>query len=91
MEDLRGPDTRAYVAGRERRGHDRVPQGRSMRRNSGRERLGSFGIRSISLVLRLTETTIPRLWRLLDTPTPELVAECRYSCERQFLDETEPP
>ncbi len=37
---------------------------------------------------RLTETTIPRLWQLLDTPTEQLVAECRYESERQFLDET---
>ena len=37
---------------------------------------------------RLAETTIPQLWRLLDTPTPDLVTECRYSSERQFLDET---
>ncbi len=37
---------------------------------------------------RLQETTIPRLWRLLDQPTPELVTECRYATERQFLDET---
>ena len=36
----------------------------------------------------LVETTIPQLWRLLDQPTAELVAECRYATERQFLDET---
>lgn len=36
----------------------------------------------------LTETTIPQLWRLLDQPTAELVTECRYATERQFLDET---
>ena len=36
----------------------------------------------------LTETTIPKLWRLLDTPTPDLITECRYASERQFLDET---
>lgn len=37
---------------------------------------------------QLTETTIPQLWRLLDEPTDELVAECRYATSRQFLDET---
>ena len=36
----------------------------------------------------LVETTIPQLWRLLDEPTDELVAECRYATTRQFLDET---
>jgi len=36
----------------------------------------------------LAETTIPQLWRLLDEPTDELVAECRYATTRQFLDET---
>ena len=35
----------------------------------------------------LVETTIPQLWRLLDEPTDELVAECRYATTRQFLDE----
>ncbi|WP_231930059.1 ATP-binding protein [Friedmanniella luteola] len=37
---------------------------------------------------RMTETTIPQLWRLLDNPTPQLVRDCRYATERQFLDET---
>jgi hypothetical protein len=36
----------------------------------------------------LVETTIPQLWQLLDEPTDELVAECRYATTRQFLDET---
>ena len=36
----------------------------------------------------LVETTIPQLWRLLDEPTDDLVAECRYATTRQFLDET---
>jgi hypothetical protein len=36
----------------------------------------------------LTETTIPQLWNLLTTPTPELVAQCRYGSTRHFLDET---
>jgi len=36
----------------------------------------------------LAEITIPQLWQALDTPTAELVAECRYSSERHFLDET---
>ncbi len=37
---------------------------------------------------RITETTIPRLWALLDTPTPDLVQKCRYASTRHFLDET---
>lgn len=37
---------------------------------------------------RLRETTIPALWFLLTNPTPELVTECRYASERQFLDQT---
>lgn len=37
---------------------------------------------------RLRETTIPELWHLLDSPTPELVAETRYASDRHFLDET---
>lgn len=36
----------------------------------------------------LVETTIPQLWHLLDEPTDDLVAECRYASTRQFLDET---
>ncbi len=37
---------------------------------------------------RLTETTVPQLWQLLTNPTLELVGECRYGSQRQFLDET---
>jgi hypothetical protein len=37
---------------------------------------------------RLTETTIPQLWHLLDAPSDDLVAQCRYASTRQFLDET---
>jgi hypothetical protein len=37
---------------------------------------------------RLAETTIPRLWRLLDEPSTELVEGTRYASARQFLDET---
>ncbi len=37
---------------------------------------------------RLQETTIPRLWNLLRTPTPELIETCRYRDERDFLDQT---
>jgi hypothetical protein len=37
---------------------------------------------------RLTETTIPALWHLLDTPTNDLIAVCRYASERHFLDQT---
>ena len=37
---------------------------------------------------RLTETTIPRMWRLLDEPTDQLVKTCRYASKRHFLDET---
>jgi len=37
---------------------------------------------------QLTETTIPQLWHLLDNPTPDLIASCRYADERHFLDDT---
>ena len=37
---------------------------------------------------RLAETTIPRLWQLLDNPPQELVEACRYASRRHFLDET---
>lgn len=37
---------------------------------------------------QLRETTIPRVWALLDNPSPELVTACRYETVRQFLDET---
>lgn len=37
---------------------------------------------------RLREITIPQLWNLLDNPTGELIAECRYDSARHFLDET---
>ena len=37
---------------------------------------------------RLREVTIPQLWSLLDSPTPELIDECRYESERHWLDET---
>ncbi|WP_290515317.1 ATP-binding protein [Aeromicrobium sp.] len=37
---------------------------------------------------QLTETTIPRLWHLLDEPTPELIDDTRYASARHFLDET---
>jgi len=37
---------------------------------------------------RMRETTIPQLWHLLDNPTAELIAECRYAGERHFLDST---
>ena len=36
----------------------------------------------------LQEVTIPALWQLLDNPTDELVAQCRYESRRHFLDET---
>lgn len=36
----------------------------------------------------LHETTIPRLWALLDSPPDDLVSTCRYASQRQFLDET---
>lgn len=36
----------------------------------------------------LVETTIPKLWHLLDEPTADLIAETRYSSSRHFLDET---
>jgi hypothetical protein len=37
---------------------------------------------------RLTEPTIPQLWRALDEPPDELVAGCRYADRRHFLDAT---
>ena len=37
---------------------------------------------------RLREVTIPQLWQLLDDPTADLVAACRYESTRHFLDET---
>jgi hypothetical protein len=37
---------------------------------------------------RLAETTIPALWHLLDNPTEDLVAVCRYASQRHFLDST---
>jgi hypothetical protein len=37
---------------------------------------------------RLTESTIPQLWQLLDEPAEDLVYTCRYADRRQFLDET---
>ena len=36
----------------------------------------------------LAETTIPALWHLLNTPTDDLVQQCRYASTRHFLDET---
>lgn len=36
----------------------------------------------------LSETTIPRLWHLLDQPTADLIEDTRYASERHFLDET---
>jgi hypothetical protein len=36
----------------------------------------------------LQEVTIPQLWQLLDNPTPDLIAACRYQSARHFLDET---
>lgn len=37
---------------------------------------------------RLTEVTIPQLWRALDEPASDLVAGCRYASRQQFIDET---
>ncbi|UOY00008.1 ATP-binding protein [Blastococcus sp. PRF04-17] len=37
---------------------------------------------------RLTEPTIPQLWRALDEPPDELVAGSRYADRRHFLDAT---
>lgn len=36
----------------------------------------------------LREVTIPQLWQALDNPSDELVAACRYSTQRHFMDET---
>jgi hypothetical protein len=37
---------------------------------------------------RMREITIPQLWQLLDNPTADLIAACRYQSARHFLDET---
>jgi len=37
---------------------------------------------------RLTETTVPLLWHLLDTPPDRLVEACRFASVRHLLDET---
>ena len=37
---------------------------------------------------RIRETTIPKLWHLLDNPTAELVEECRFESRQHFFDET---
>jgi RHS repeat-associated protein len=37
---------------------------------------------------RMREVTIPQLWRLLDSPTDQLVTDCRYQSARHFLDES---
>ncbi|MEA4945843.1 MULTISPECIES: ATP-binding protein [Propionibacteriales] len=37
---------------------------------------------------RLTEPTIPALWRQLDEPATELINECRYRDRRDFYDST---
>ena len=37
---------------------------------------------------RLTEVTIPQLWRALDEPTDQLIGVCRYADRRHFLDAT---
>ena len=37
---------------------------------------------------RLTETTIPALWRLLDEPPAGLVDGCRFASARHFTDDT---
>jgi hypothetical protein len=37
---------------------------------------------------RLVETTIPKLWYLLDNPPAELVDTCRFASVRHFLDDT---
>lgn len=36
----------------------------------------------------MRETTIPELWHLLDNPSKDLIAQCRYSNQRHFLDAT---
>ncbi|HEY3408186.1 MAG TPA: ATP-binding protein [Propionicimonas sp.] len=37
---------------------------------------------------RLSATTIPLLWHLLDNPPDRLVEECRFASVRHFLDDT---
>jgi hypothetical protein len=42
---------------------------------------GASGLRSV---------TIPKVWAALDTPSDDLVADCRYSCRQDFFDGTRP-
>ena len=37
---------------------------------------------------QLAETTIPQLWLALNDPSEQLVHDCRFATEQQFLDET---
>jgi hypothetical protein len=39
---------------------------------------------------RMSEITIPQLWTALNSPSDELVDDCRYSTSQHFLDETRP-
>src|SRR5664279_5139864 len=39
---------------------------------------------------RMAEITIPQLWDALNTPTGQLIDDCRYASKQHFLDETRP-
>jgi len=39
---------------------------------------------------RLKPVTIPQVWAALDSPTKDLVADCRYATEQDFYDGTRP-
>lgn len=39
---------------------------------------------------RLKPATIPQVWAALDTPSDELVADCRYASQQDFFDHTRP-
>lgn len=39
---------------------------------------------------RLAPVTIPKVWAALDSPSPDLVEDCRYSSIQDFFDHTRP-
>jgi hypothetical protein len=39
---------------------------------------------------RMAEITIPQVWESLNSPTEQLIVDCRYSTRQHFLDETRP-
>jgi len=43
-----------------------------------------------SAASQLAPVTIPQVWAVLDLPTDDLIADCRYSCRQDFYDGTRP-